>query len=130
MTEYELNELLLTTADKFSGIVEFWVSISFAVVVACFFISGKVNRKVLKLMGFLYVLSSLFLATLYVAFAIRANHYYELMVSSGYEVAHFSNPASLTTLVLVSILFIGGTFSTVYYMYSCINGGSIRHDAT
>lgn len=108
MTEYELNTLLLATTEGYTGYLEFWVSISFAVVVASFFTSKQLNRKVIGLMIFLYILSSLFLASLYIATAVKSDHYYQKMFSAGFNLSHFDHPVNFITITLVFLLFVGG----------------------
>ena len=130
MTEYELNALLLATTEKFGGVLEFWVSISFAVVIASFFASTQLNQKVVRLMTFLYILSSMFLASLYIGSAVRSNHYYQEMVSAGFDVSHFATPINFITLFLIFLLFVGGSCGTVYYMHTCVSGSEVQRDAT
>jgi hypothetical protein len=130
MTEYELNTLLLATTEGYSSVLEFWVSVSFAVVVASFFTSKQLNRKVIGLMTFLYILSSLFLASLYIATAVKSNHYYQKMFSAGFDVSHFDHPVNFITISLIFLLFVGGTFGTVYYMRTCISDPEVQSDAT
>jgi hypothetical protein len=119
MTEYELNTLIMLAAEKSGDVMEFWVSVSFAVVVASFFISKKMNVKIFKIMGFLYALSSLFLGSIYVGSALRANHYFDQLVNLGVDASHFSNPAGFTTIFMAPLLFFGGTGATLYYMSYC-----------
>jgi hypothetical protein len=130
MTEYELNTLLLATTEGYGGVLEFWVSISFAVVVASFFTSKQLNRNVIGLMTFLYMLSSLFLASLYIATALKSSHYYQIMSSAGFDVSHFDHPVNFITLSLIFLLFIGGTFGTVFYMRTCVRDSGVQSDAT
>ena len=130
MTEYQLNELLILSTEAYGGVLEFWISISFAVVVASFLTSDKLNRKVIRLMTFLYILSSMFLASLYISTAVRTNHYYQLLVSSGFDTSHFDHPVNFLTLFLVLLLFLGGTSGTVYYMYTCVKKSGASNVAT
>jgi hypothetical protein len=130
MTEYELNALLLESTEAFSGVLEFWVSISFAVVVASFFTSKQLNRKVIRLMTFLYILSSMFLASLYMAAAVRTSHYYQAMNSAGYDASHFDNPMNYITLFLMLVLYVGGTCGTVFYLRACVRNPEMQSDAT
>lgn len=119
MTEYELNTLIMLAAEKSGDVMEFWVSVSFAVVVASFFISKKLNVKIFKIMGFLYALSSIFMASIYVGSALRANHYFEQLLKLGFDASHFDNLAGFTTIVMAPLLFFGGTGGTLYYMAFC-----------
>ena len=128
MTEYEMNSLLLESTASYGGVLEFWVSISFAVVVASFFTSKQLNRKVIRLMTFLYILSSLFLASLYISTAIRTNHYYQDMISAGFDVSHFDHPVNFITLFLIFLLFVGGSCGTVYYLHTCVSDREGKRD--
>ena len=130
MTEYQLNELLLLSTDSYGGVLEFWISVSFAVVVASFLTSDRLNRKVIRLMTFLYILSSMFLASLYISTAVRTNHYYQQLVSAGFDTSHFDHPVNFLTLSLILLLFIGGTCGTVYYMYTCVKNAGASNGAT
>ena len=126
MTEYELNTLIILSAEKSGDILEFWVSISFAVVVASFFISKQINLKIFKIMGLLYFLSSIFMAAIYVGAALRANYYFSQLMAQGMERGHFDNPVNLVTLLFAFLLFFGGTSATLYYMKYCASQS--RHE--
>jgi len=119
MTEYELNALILLPAETSGRMLEFWVSVSFAVVVASFIISKQVNVIIFRIMGFLYLLSSLFMASIYIGSALRANHYFEQLVVLGVDISHFDNPISRFSMLMAVTLFIGGTTTTLYYMKHC-----------
>ena len=130
MTEYELNALIILSAEKSGEILEFWVSISFAVVVASFFISKQINLKIFKIMGFLYLLSSVFMAAIYVGAALRANYYFSQLVVQGLEKGHFDNPVNYVTLLFAFLLFFGGTCGTLYYMKYCANDKRFEGEST
>ena len=119
MTEFELNTLLIMSAEKSGDILEFWVSVSFAVIVASFFISQQTNYKIFKLMKPLYLLASLFFASIYVGAGMRANYYYEQLIASGYETHFFGGPVSMATLYMAVFLWFSGTGATLYYMAYC-----------
>ena len=130
MTEYELNELYLMSTDAYGSVLEFWVSISFAVVVASFFTSSKLNTSIIRLMAFLYILSSMFLASLYITTSIRTYHYYREMAAAGFATWHLDHPVNFVTLGLVLLLFLGGTIGTVYYMYTCVSEKESGNEST
>lgn len=118
MTEYELNALILAAKESFTPIVQFWVSISFAVVVAAFVTSNRFNLNIIRLMAFLYILSSMYLAGVYISEAFIVSYYFQQLQSAGFETSHLNNPASLMSLSLCALLFTGGLAGTLYFMYS------------
>ena len=61
MTEYEIGSLLSETFDHSSGIFEYWMTLSFAAVVAAAFAAEKLHRNYIRLLAFGYFLASLFL---------------------------------------------------------------------
>lgn len=119
MTEYELNALIILSAEKCGEILEFWVSVSFAVVVASFFIAKEVNFRIFRIIGILYVLSSLFMASIYIGSSLRAAHYFNMLVEAGADVSHFDNPVSNSTILMAALLFFGGMAATLYYVRFC-----------
>ena len=124
MTEYELNALLIMTAEKAGEILEFWVSVSFAVVVASFFISKQINLQIFRIMGLLYFLSSIFMGSIYVGASLRANYYFSQLDTLGFETSHFDSPVNYVTLVFAFILFFGGMGATLYYLKHCAAKGA------
>ena len=119
MTEYELNALIILSAETCGEVLEFWVSISFAVVVASFFIAKEVKFKIFRIIGILYVLSSLFMASIYIGSSLRAAHYFNLLFETGADVSHFDNAFSSSTILMASLLFFGGMAATLFYMHFC-----------
>ena len=127
MTEYELNTLIMLASERCGNMIEFWVSVSFAVVVASFFISKQINVKIFKIMGFLYLLSSLFLASIYIGAALLASYYFDQLVNLGFDTNHFQNPVSIASVLMATLLFSGGTCAVIYYINFCA-GGTINDD--
>jgi len=117
MTEYEINELMLAVQGSFTPLVQFWVSISFATVVAAFFTANRLNKSIIRLMAFLYVLTSLFVASVYFNYAVKLRHYYKLAKEAGFNIEHYSNFSSNAAAILVGIVFICGTIGTLFYLY-------------
>lgn len=130
MTEYELNTLIILSGETSGGMIEFWVSVSFAVVVASFFISKQVNVKIFQIMRFLYLLSSLFMASIYIGSAIRASYYFNHLVSLGVDVSHIDNPVSITSVLMAATLFLGGTIATMYYINYCAQSSDAGSTST
>ena len=130
MTEYELSALILGVSENFTPIVQFWVSISFAVVVATFITSNRFNLNIIRLMAFLYILSSMYLAGIYISEAFKVSYYFQQLQSGGFETNHLRNPASLTSLALCALLFIGGLAGTLYFMYSSAKNSRESDDLT
>ena len=130
MSEYELNELIILSGDVCGRVVEFWVSISIAVVIASFFTANRLNLTLIRILGFLYVLSSAFLGSLYFQSALRASHYFQQLDEAGYQTGHFSNPVIWITMIFGSGLFIGGVCGTVFFMFSLVRNSQNELEPT
>ncbi len=121
MTEYEINSLILLTQESFTPLVQFWVSISFATVVATFFTVGRMNKRIIYLMAYLYFLSSLYLAGVYVNQALKVAYYFSQLKMAGYPVEQYSNNSSYVVITLAALVFLSGTVGTLFYMYKSLN---------
>ena len=109
------------TVESFTPLVQFWVSISFATVVATFFTISRLNRSIVRLMAYLYFLSSLYLAGVYVSQAVKVSYYLEQLEISGFSVQHHESLSSYAAIALAALVFLSGTVGTLFYMYRSLN---------
>lgn len=59
MSEYELHVLITDHLRDMHGMIEFWVSATFAVIVARFVAGDRLSRRVLWVMAALYAMATL-----------------------------------------------------------------------
>ena len=108
---------LISEAFQYSsGIFEFWLTLSFAAVVAAAFAAEKFSGNYIKLLTFGYLLASvfLFLVRLYIAFQIVS--LMEKLTEAGFDSSRFDTLFGLVVSIYAQILHIAGTIGVVIYM--------------
>lgn len=111
---YEIYYLTLGTLDRF---FEFWMTASFSVVVAAYFIREGTNRRILMLMGVVYFLFSLSLGIRYAIAAAKLIDIRDQLIQQGEALSvAMSNAAGLSIYLTVAVGFLG-TLGYLYYTY-------------
>ena len=117
MTEYEIGSLLSETFDHSSGIFEYWMTLSFAAVVAAAFAAEKLHRNYIKLLAFGYLLASLFLFLVRIYSSLQAIDLLEKLEAGGHDTTRFDNYFGMFVGVYAQVLHIIGTFGVLVYMF-------------
>ena len=83
MSEYELHSLVADLFRDMDHMIEFWLSATFAVVVARFVGRGVLNRSLLRTVALLYLIAALLSFSRYGLVAGRLNDYSARLVEEG-----------------------------------------------
>ena len=111
LTSAELLELLLLSEAAVDYQVEFWLTVSFATIVASFAARHLLTKKIRWLVSFLYLASTFVFVSRWYYNAFDALVYNEVLVSRGIEM-----PVGYVSGVARMILFLAGTLATVYFL--------------
>ena len=116
MSEYELHVLITDHLRDMHGMIEFWVSATFAVIVARFVAGERLTRRVLQAMTVLYVMATLLSFTRYVLLLNRVTIYQAELVGAGMDPFEQQQPLYGMMATLVLGLYAGGTLAAVYFL--------------
>lgn len=116
MTEYELLSLVNDVFRDMDHMVEFWLSATFAVIVARHAASESLSDGVLWVIAFLYLAATAFSVTRYRLAAGRGEEYRERLTSLGFEA--FWQPLEMERGMTFNVLalWIVGTLATLYFL--------------
>ncbi len=124
MTEVELLELISTRGERIWSLVEWWSSVSFAVMAAAYLGSGKLNRTIISLITIMYTV--VFLATIQALgnqFDFVATAYEQLADIAASESLGIVSNAALerqgSRYPIEPVLLFGGYFFTIGFMIYC-----------
>jgi uncharacterized membrane protein YfcA len=116
MTEYELGSLISEAYDYSSGLFEFWMTLSFAAIVAGAYAGEKLHRSYLRLLAFGYFFASLFLYLVRLHVAFQATDLIGQLEASGYDSTRYDNLFSLAIGLYGQVLHIFGTLGILAFM--------------
>ena len=103
------------------SVLQFWISITFAVIVAIHFVGGRLGRQMYLLMSGLYALVSLVSLARYIVSSIQLIHYIDILrAQHEWPVPWiYSAIAGYGTLLLL----VSGSVGTLYFMHSARKSG-------
>ena len=120
----ELAELFFLAKADADTQFQFWISITFAVIVASFVGEEHLTRKIRSLVAILYLLSTIVLSILFVRAIIIANGFGAALIEADVD---FDDPLPNFVTVILGIgrllLFLVGTGSALYVI---LNGSLAR----
>jgi hypothetical protein len=119
MTEYELMDAFATQMVAVDRVFEFWLTASFAVIVAAHFAGRDLSKSMRLMIALLYIGTSAF-------FAYRYSMATSMTYSLGNELGQkgmYRVPNAITQLtpyfgILRALIFITGVAGTVYFLMS------------
>ena len=112
---YDVYYLTLGTLDRF---FEFWMTASFSVVVAAFFLNEKMNRYIYLLLSIGYTLFSLSLGVRYFIASRTLIHVRDQLIALGEPFSAISSGAAGASIWLTFIFGLLGTLGYLQYAYS------------
>ena len=115
MSEFELHGLIADLFRDMRGMTEFWLSGTFAVIVARFIAGDTLSRRTIWVMALLYLaVTGLSLSQITTVF-LRNLDYQSQLTSMGLD---FFFPPGLVTLIAAFqfVLFFGGTVTIAYFL--------------
>lgn len=117
MSEAELIELFLESSQVLDSNFEFWLTASFALIVASYFLSEKLPLSVFLLAMFLYVISTLLFMLRGMATGSTLTSILEQLHALNTETALISTDANLLVALLYFVIMVVGTASTIAFVY-------------
>ena len=117
MTEFELGSLISEASLYSSGIFEFWLTLSFAAVVAATFAVEKLHRNYMRLLIVGYLLASIFFLLTRIYIASQILDLMQQLDAAGYDSSRFDSTLGLVVAAYAPILHILGTIGVVIYMF-------------
>ena len=117
MSESDLSNLIYLAMGMSTSLFEFWLSASFAVAVVAYFLAGKLNGPLLKLVSTIYLLASVALLLGWFAFSSQVSDYLAMMVEQGYETGHFNSVLGILHGLGILSVFVIGTIGVLYYLH-------------
>ena len=115
MSEAELHGLINGHLDGAYAMVDFWLSVTFAVILARFFGSAVLSRRVLRIITGLYLLATALTVTRYLALLLRALDYEDRLIAGGFDPFYWPR-TSLPVGPLIIVLYVVGTWTTVRFL--------------
>ena len=100
MSEYELTSLVFNLFRDMDSMVEFWITATFALVVAVFVGRQYLSPRMLTVMAIIYLVASLQWVLRWVVLLRRSIHYRDELVRSG----HTDIPSDPVLIVIVTAL--------------------------
>lgn len=119
MTEAELLEVSMNLSDAMNSQFEFWLTITFAFIMAIHFTGNTISTGRKRLLLGLYSVTSLFITLRFIALASNGGSLIARMQESGYEGlgSIIPNQGAFTILPLIGIMIVG-TIAALYYSKS------------
>lgn len=116
MTEYELHQMIAQSIDTLHSLNEFWLTISFAVVVAVTYAPKVLTRVYTAILfyGYLAAATSFILARFNVAYVVTK--YVQQLQGAGYDTPPHANPIALVSTVGIYLIMVVGTIAILYYI--------------
>lgn len=124
MTEYELSYLISESISYMGDVFEFWLTFSFAAIVATSYASDKLNVSYVKLMCLGYLSTSAFLLLARINSIAQISDLLSKMEQAGYDTSRFESGISVTTGMLGLALYILGSCGILFYMVKTYKGMS------
>ena len=115
MTEFELHSLINGLYETAQGMVDFWLSVTFAVILARFFGGAVLSPIVLRVIAGLYLAATMLSATRYGIFVTRAAEYRQRLTTDGFD-SFYQPSVSLAVVALVVALYLVGTWATIRFL--------------
>lgn len=110
---YENLYAVLAVADS---ILQIWLTVTFAVLVAAYVAGNRISRPLYLLISFLYGYAAVILSIRFVSAGQQIYFYRDLLVSSGFT--PWPAPRNLSVVIGggTLILLVGGTLATLWFL--------------
>ena len=117
----DLYEALYAQLGAMDRIVEFWIGITFAVIVATFFAGNKLTRLMYALVTTMYGIVSAYLALRYLNASGKFTELQSQLISAGEWMPTGALNISVGFLSLA--MYVVGTLGTLYFLLQTYNQG-------
>ena len=123
MSQELIYQVLYDSLALADSILQIWITITFAVIVATFFAGGRVGRVMHRLVSSLYGLYAVILITRYGSSAFQIFHYRNVLLERGFEPWPVPHGVSIVIGSGTIILMFAGTLATLWFMRWTRNQG-------
>ncbi len=117
MSEAELIGLFLEASQNLDSNFEFWLTASFALIIASYFLTEKLPNSVFLLAMFLYVSSTLLFMVRGMAAGRTLTSIRDQLEALNTETALISTHENLLVAFLYFLIMVVGTASTIAFVY-------------
>jgi hypothetical protein len=108
----EIRELILMSEASIDYQIQFWLTVTFATIVASFAARRLLTKKLRALITALYLTATFVFASRWYYEVIDLLQYQDMLDEVGFE-----NVDPLATAISRIVLMLLGTFATVYFVY-------------
>jgi hypothetical protein len=117
MSEELIYENLYSVLAVADSILQIWLTVTFAVLVAAYVAGNRITRYLYLLINFLYGFAALILAVRFVSAAYQIYYYRDLLVTNGF--APWPVPRFLSAMIGggTLILLVGGSIATLWFIH-------------
>lgn len=116
MTEELIYDNLYSVLAVADSILQIWLTVTFAVLVAAYVASERISRHLYLLITFLYGFAALILTVRFISAGHQIYYYRDLLVTSGFT----PWPAPRTLSVMIGggtlMLLVGGSIATLWFL--------------
>lgn len=116
MSQELIYEVLYDSLSLADSIVQIWITVTFAVIVAGYFAGGRVGRVMHRLVSSLYGLYAVVLITRFSSSAFQIFHYRNILVERGFEPWPVPYWVSIIIGGGTFVLMFAGTLATLWFM--------------
>lgn len=110
---YENLYAVLAVADS---ILQIWLTVTFAVLVAAYVAGNRISRPLYLLINFLYGFAALILTIRFVSAGHQIYYYRDLLVTSGFTPWPAPRPLSVLIGGGTLLLLVSGTLATLWFL--------------
>ena len=118
MSAAELYELAILSEASIDYQFQFWLTVTFAIILASFFARNLISGKLRHVIAFLYLLSTFVFATRWYYKYLDLVQYGEMIEALGFEVL-----VPIPTAIGRILLMAAGTLAATYFVYAKTNIG-------
>ena len=122
MSQELIMQTLHSSLSLADSILQIWLTVTFAVIVASFLAGSRISRSMYFLISGLYGLAALVLVTRFVSAAYQIYYYRDLLVANGFE--PWPVPMLVTQIIGggTFILLSAGSIATLWFVHSVRKG--------
>jgi hypothetical protein len=116
MSEPLIYENLYSVLAVADSILQIWLTVTFAVLVAAYVAGNRISRPLYLLITFLYGYAALILTIRFISAGHQIYYYRDLLVTSGFT--PWPVPRMLSVLIGggTLLLLVGGTLATLWFL--------------
>jgi len=118
LSQAEIYQILFSALSTVDSILQIWLTITFAVLVAAFLAGKHVNQSIYSLISALYGLASIVLTTRFVSAALLMFNFQHLLIASGYKPWPVPTPIGVIIGAGTALMMFGGTIGTIWFLRS------------